>query len=331
MIQIVKVENIMTKKIKLISSLILSSMFVLSACGTSAKGNDNAETKANETAVESAEITIEHELGTVILEKNPKKVLVFDYGLLDLMENLGVEVTGLPKASIPTFLEKYKDEKYVDIGTLKEPDFEKVFELEPDVIFISSRTSAAYEELNKIAPTIYLPVDNADYMASVEHNADIIGKLFDKSEEASKILATLKDRVAAIKTKVEAKGENALVVLANDGTLSAYGAVSRFGILHNALGFKQSDENIEVSTHGQTITYEYILEKNPDSLFVIDRNQVVGGETNAVSTLENDIVKETNAYKNGKIVYLNPEVWYITSGGFTGTSMMLDEVEASLK
>lgn len=331
MIQIVKVENIMTKKIKLISSLILSSMFVLSACGTSAKGNDNAETIANETAVESAEITIEHELGTAILEKNPKKVLVFDYGLLDLMENLGVEVTGLPKASIPTFLEKYKDEKYTDIGTLKEPDFEKVFELEPDVIFISSRTSAAYEELNKIAPTIYLPVDNADYMASVEHNADIIGKLFDKSEEASKILATLKDRVSAIKTKVEAKGENALVVLANDGTLSAYGAVSRFGILHNALGFKQSDENIEVSTHGQTITYEYILEKNPDNLFVIDRNQVVGGETNAVSTLENDIVKETNAYKNGKIVYLNPEVWYITSGGFTGTSMMLDEVEASLK
>ena len=321
----------MIKKFKLISSLILSSMFVLSACGTSTKGNDNAETKANETAVESSEITIEHEQGSAALAKNPKKVLVFDYGLLDIMDNLDVEVIGLPKATIPSFLEKYNDEKYTDIGTLKEPDFEKVFELEPDVIFISSRTAAAYEELNKIAPTIYLPVDNADYMASVEHNAELIGELFDKSEEASKILTTLKDRVAAIKTKVETIGENALVILANDGTLSAYGAVSRFGILHNALGFKQSDENIEESTHGQTVTYEYILEKNPDNLYVIDRNQVVGGENNAVSTLENDIVKETSAFKNGKIVYLNPEVWYITSGGFTGTSMMLDEVEASLK
>lgn len=321
----------MTKKIKLITGLLLSSMFVLSACGTSAKGTNLTETPVNETGAESSEITIEHELGSAVLAKNPKKVLVFDYGLLDIMENLGVEVTGLPKATIPSFLEKYKDEKYTDVGTLKEPDFEKVFELEPDVIFISSRTAAAYEELNKIAPTIYLPVDNADYMASVEHNAEVIGKLFDKTEEASKILATLTDRVAGIKTKVEAKGENALAILANDGTLSAYGAVSRFGILHNALGFKQSDEKIEESTHGQTVTYEYILEKNPDNLFVIDRNQVVGGETNAVSTLENDIVKETNAYKNSKIVYLNPEVWYITSGGFTGTGMMLDEVEASLK
>ena len=321
----------MTKKINIILSLALSSMFILSACGTSAKGTNLTETPVNETAAESTEITVEHELGSAVLSKNPKKVLVFDYGLLDVMDNLGVEVTGLPKATIPSFLEKYKDEKYADIGTLKEPDFEKVFELEPDVIFISSRTAAAYEELNKIAPTIYLPVDNADYMASVEHNAEIIGELFDKTDEATKILSSLKDRVAAIKTKVETIGENALVVLANDGTLSAYGAISRFGILHNALGFKQSDENIELSTHGQTVTYEYILEKNPDNLYVIDRNQVVGGETNAVSTLENDIVKETDAYKNGKIVYLDPEVWYITSGGFTGTSMMLDEVEASLK
>jgi len=306
-------------------------MFVLSACGTSTKGTNLAETPANETAANSEKITIKHELGSAVLAKNPKKVVVFDYGLLDIMDSLDIEVTGLPKATIPSFLEKYKDEKYANIGTLKEPDFEKVFELEPDVIFISSRTAAAYEELNKIAPTIYLPVDNTDYMASVKHNAEVIGELFDKTDEASKTLTSLKDRVATVKAKVEKIGENALVVLANDGTLSAYGAVSRFGIIHNALGFKQADENIEESTHGQTVTYEYILEKNPDNLYVIDRNQIVGGEANAVSTLENDIVKETNAYKNGKIVYLNPEVWYITSGGFTGTSMMLDEVEASLK
>lgn len=305
--------------------LAISAMFVLSACGTATKGAEGVSPN------NGSEITILHELGTAVLEKNPQKVLVFDYGLLDIMDNLGIEPLGLPKVSLPSFLEKYKEEKYADIGTLKEPDFEKVFSLEPDVIFISGRMSAAYEELSKIAPTIYLTVNNNDYMASVEKNAEVIGELFDKTEEAMGILDALKGRVTSIRREVEAKGENALVILANDGTLSAYGAESRFGILHHALGFKQSDDQIEASTHGQTITYEYILEKNPENLFVVDRNKIVGGEANAVSTVENDIIKETDAYKNGKIVYLDPEVWYITVGGFTGTSMMLDEVEASMK
>jgi iron complex transport system substrate-binding protein len=132
--------------------------------------------------------------------------------------------------------------------------------------------------------------------------------------------------VEEITEKVAEKDENALVVLANDGSLSAYGRVSRFGIVHNTLGFKEADENIEEATHGMSITYEYILEKNPENLYVIDRAAVVGGETDASAAMDNDIIKETEAFKNGKIHYLNPEVWYITSGGFTGTGIILDEI-----
>ncbi|MEW8986910.1 MAG: ABC transporter substrate-binding protein, partial [Bacillus sp. (in: firmicutes)] len=68
--------------------------------------------------------------------------------------------------------------------------------------------------------------------------------------------------------------------------------------------FKAVDENLEVSQHGQSITFEYILEKNPDVIFVIDRSAAVGGEVGAKETIENELVKKTNAYKNGKIIYL---------------------------
>lgn len=322
------------KKNIILSGILLSAVMLLSACGTSVEAETPAETPSEipvETPAESAEMTITHELGEVTLEKNPKNVVVFDYGILDILDNLEVEVAGLPMASIPSFLASYNDEaKYVNVGTLKEPDFEKVFEMAPDVIFISGRTAAAYEELSKIAPTIYLTVDNADYMGSVAANAKLIGELFEKEAAVEENIASLTEKVEDIKAKVEEKGENALIILANDGSLSSYGKVSRFGILHNTLGFKEADENIEASTHGQSVTYEYILEKNPENLFVVDRAAVVGGETNASSTMDNDIVKQTEAFKNGRIHYLNPEVWYITSGGFTGTSMMLDEVEATL-
>lgn len=322
------------KKNIIISSILLSAVMVLSACGTGTKtetpneipAEPNVETPV-ETPTESQEMTITHALGEVTLEKNPETVVVFDYGILDIMDNLEIEVSGLPMATIPSFLEKYNDEAiYKNVGTLKEPDFEAVFEMEPDVIFISGRTEAAYEELSKIAPTVYLTVDNADYMSSVEANVKLIGELFEKEEEAAEKVSELTAKVNEIEAKVTELDENALIILANDGSLSSYGAVSRFGIIHNTLGFKEADENIEASTHGQSVTYEYILEKNPTNLFVIDRAAVLGGEIEASSTMDNDIIKETEAFNNDKIYYLNPEVWYITSGGITGTGMMLDEV-----
>ncbi|WP_312650982.1 siderophore ABC transporter substrate-binding protein [Proteiniclasticum sp.] len=326
------------KKNIMLSGILLSAVMLLSACGSSAKAETPAETPTDanvqspgETSEESGNMTITHELGEVTLEKNPETVVVFDYGLLDIMDNLGIEVSGLPMGNIPSFLEKYNDEAvYKNVGTLKEPDFEAVFEMEPDVIFISGRTAAAYEELSKIAPTVYLTVDNADYMSSVEANAELIGELFGEKDKASEKFSELTGKVENIKAEVAKLDENALIILANDGSLSSYGSVSRFGILHNTLGFKEADENIEDSTHGQSVTYEYILEKNPENLFIIDRAAVVGGETIASSTMDNDIIKETEAFKNNKIHYLNPEVWYITSGGFTGTGMMLDEVEKVL-
>lgn len=325
------------KKNIIVSALLLSAVMVLSACGSSAKAEEPGETP--ETSVESVngpeeagEMTITHELGEVSLSKKPEKVIVFDYGLLDIMDNVGVEVIGLPMGNIPSFLEKYNDEsKYANVGTLKEPDFEKIFELSPDVIFISGRTAEAYEELSKIAPTVYLTVNSEDYMSSVEDNAALIGELFGKESEVEENISSLKAKVEEITEKVAEKDENALVVLANDGSLSAYGRVSRFGIIHNTLGFKEADENIEEATHGMSITYEYILEKNPENLYVIDRAAVVGGETDASAAMDNDIIKETEAFKNGKIHYLNPEVWYITSGGFTGTGIMLDEISESLE
>ena len=49
---------------------------------------------------------------------------------------MGVDVVGLPKGSLPEYLSKYKEDKYSDLGGLKEPDFEAINELNPDLIII---------------------------------------------------------------------------------------------------------------------------------------------------------------------------------------------------
>ncbi|BDB00974.1 siderophore ABC transporter substrate-binding protein [Clostridium botulinum] len=280
----------------------------------------------------NADIKITHKLGEATLKKNPKKVVVFDYGTLDSLDKMGIEIKGLPKSNIPSYLSKYKDDKYVDVGTLFEPNFEKLNEIKPDVIFISARQSKVYEELNKIAPTIQLNTENGKYMESVKSNLEKLGKVFDKEDFVKDEIKKLDDSVKYINKKASESGKKALVILANDGALSAYGKGSRFGLIHEELGFPLSDEHIDTAVHGQKISFEYVVEKNPDYIFVVDRGAVVqGGHKSVNKILENDLIKTTKAYKNNKIISLNPELWYISSGGIVSTTEMLKEIKDSIK
>jgi iron complex transport system substrate-binding protein len=270
-----------------------------------------------------------HKLGETEVTKNPSKVIVFDYGIADALNTLDVEIIGLPKSNLPSLLSKYEDGKYENVGSLKEPDMEKVYELKPDLIIMSGRLESYYEELNKIAPTIYLGVDNTDYLGSFKKNMETLGQIFDKEKEVKTQVAKVEEAIGKVNEKAE--GVNALIALANDNAFSVYGEGSRFGIIHKEFGIEAVDKTIESSTHGQKASFEYILDKNPDYLFVIDRAAVTGGNTSAKEMFDNEIIKKTDAYKNGNIVYLDADVWYTISGGIESTQKMVQEVLEALK
>lgn len=312
---------------------------VLAACGgNKASDNTGASSGTGSEATAPAdqaseEVVIKHKLGQTTVKKNPEKVVVFDYGVLDSLDQLGVEVAGVPQEGVPPYLDKYNDAKYTNVGGLKEADFEKVNAMKPDLIIISGRLQDSYEELNEIAPTIYMAVDTADYMNSLTNNVKTLGDIFGKEKEAEEAIASIETSVKALHDKVTATGKNALIVLTNEGKLSAYGAGSRFGIIHDVFGFTPSDANIEVSTHGQSVSFEYVMEQNPDYLFVVDRSAVVAGNgeaSPAKQVIENDLVKNTTAYKEGHIVYLDPNYWYLSGGGLESIQEMIKEVDASI-
>lgn len=312
---------------------ILVMVLALAACSSST-GSEPAGTSGaaggSQASSEPETMTVTHELGETVVEKNPKKVVVFDYGALETLDVLGVEIAGVPQASLPPHLEKYADEKYENIGTLKEPDFEAIAGIDPDLIVISGRQLEAYEELSKIGSTIYVAVDSANYMESFIANVKLLGEIFDKAVQAEKELDNIDQVIDNIKA-VTPEGEKALVILTTGGKVSAYGSGSRFGILHDVFGVQPADENIEASTHGMSVSFEYIMEQDPDYLFVVDRDAVVGGDQSAKEVIENELVKNTKAYQNGNIVYLDPGYWYLSGGGLTSVVEMAKQVEEALK
>ena len=286
-----------------------------------AEGNSGEET-----------LVVSHELGETTVNKNPKRVVVFDYGILDSLDKLEVEgIVGLVQDGLPEHLSKFESEDYSSVGSLKEPNMEKIFELTPDLIIISGRQADYYEELSKIAPTIHLGVNNENYLESFSENMNTLGEIFGKEKAVEKELTAITEAIEELNAKVTEKNVNGLITLANDGSFSVYGAESRFGIIHNSFGVTPVDETIEASTHGQKASFEYIVEKNPQYLFVVDRAAIVGGTTSAKELFENELMKKTDVYKNDNIVYLNPNIWYTATGGFTSTMIMVEEIDNAMK
>ncbi|MDQ0219703.1 siderophore ABC transporter substrate-binding protein [Peribacillus cavernae] len=300
---------------------------VVAACGS----NDSAESKSgSEGKKESEEITIKHQLGETKVKKNPEKVVVFDFGTLDTLDKLGVKVTGVPGQNLPKYLDKYKSVE--NVGGLTEPDFEKINELQPDLIIISGRQQDAYDKFNEIAPTIFMGVDTKRYMESFKENVTTLGDIFSKEDQAKQELAKIDDSIASLKEKASANDGKALITLTSGGKVTAYGPSSRFGLIHDVFGIKPAAENLEADpVHGQNISFEFIAEQNPDILYVIDRDAAVGEGNNAKKVIENDLVKKTKAYKNGKIVYLDPDYWYLSGGGLVSVVEMVNEAETGIK
>lgn len=317
----------------LLFALVLSISLVLSACATKngAKEEEEDTSTGNETPVEeSTEITIKHELGEVVLEGTPEKVVVFDFGVLDTLDELGIEVTGVPQSAVPPYLEKYAGSKYTNVGSLKEPDFEAIHALKPDVIFISARQADLYDEFSKIGKTVYVGIDYSKYMESFTHNMELIAKIFGKEDQMTVELEEVNNSIESVKEKTASSDARTLVIMGNEGSLSAYGSNSRFGVIHDLFGYKPADENIEESTHGQTISSEYILETNPDILFVVDRDAAFDSNASVKASVENELVQKTNAFKNGKIIYLNGGPWYLSGGGLQSLKLMVKDAEAGL-
>ena len=104
------------KKRKLFLALLaFVSILTLVACS-------NGSGKSN-SSVQEKTVTIKTSTGNSEVPKNPKKIVVLDYGAADTIRALGKEdsIVGLPTDSLPSYLSDLKNKKGItNVGNLKE-------------------------------------------------------------------------------------------------------------------------------------------------------------------------------------------------------------------
>src|SRR5699024_12250490 len=100
---------------------IVMSMMYMRAGG---EENNQADRNNNNNNEDDGTVTIEHELDTAEVPKNPETVAVFDYGTLDTLDELEIDVAAVSQMNVPSYLEQYDTDDYENEGTLFEHDFE---------------------------------------------------------------------------------------------------------------------------------------------------------------------------------------------------------------
>lgn len=267
---------------------------------------------------------------------DPERIAILDMACLDILDSLGVgdRVVGSASTSLDYLQDYVTDENIENLGTIKEADMEAVMACEPDVIFIGGRLSSSYDALSEIAPVVYLSTDTEiGVVESVRKNASTIAAMFGLEDQVDELMADFDERIETLAAFAE--GKTAIVGMCTSGSFNVLGNDGRCSMIGREIGFENVgvDANADTSTHGNEASFEYVVEKNPDYLFVMDRDAAIGtdGAQLAQDIMENELVQGTDAYKNGQLVYLeHPAVWYTAEGGVQALDLMLQDLENTL-
>lgn len=62
----------------------------------------------------------------------------------------------------------------------------------------------------------------------------------------------------------------------------------------------------------------------------MDRTKAIGGDTTSQAVNDNNLVKQTKADQNNKIINLNPQVWYLAGSSLQALDIMIEDVSKAL-
>lgn len=345
---------------KIINLVLASTMvFALASCNgeTATTSTTGTETTAETTTSVETEVTEETETTEDVAEEkpetitiksfnankevvdlevpyDPQRIAILDMAALDIIDSIGVgdRVVGTAGTSIE-YLQQYITDDITNLGTIKEADLEATMAAEPDIIFIGGRLSASYDALSEIAPVVFLGTDvEKGVVASTEENATIIASIFGLEDKIASKMDEYDSRITALQEVATEK--TALVGMTTSGSFNLLGNDGRCSIISVEIGFDNlAAADTEDTAHGEESSFEVIVDKNPDYIFVMDRDSAINteGAQTAQEIMENELVMQSSAYQNNQIIYLaHPNVWYTGEGGINALDIMLQDLEEGL-
>lgn len=260
-----------------------------------------------------------------------QRIASFDLGSLDTLDALGLsdQVVGVPKSSLPNYLEQYAEGTYSDIGGLRSPDMEALSESEPSLILYTGRQGDWEDELGEIAPLLNTSLQGDDYLSTFDAHVRELASRLDAEAQAEEALERLHTEIESQREALS-NAPSTLVVTHNGGNLM----LNQHPVVHYVLGVKELEmpESVTSEKRGERtftpLSAEAIAKINPDIVLVVDRSAAIGDEPADADSLRKTL--QDAGADNAQVVMLTPALWYLSGGGLQSLALQVEEVAAAL-
>ncbi|MYY03137.1 MULTISPECIES: iron-siderophore ABC transporter substrate-binding protein [unclassified Streptomyces] len=271
--------------------------------------------------------TVKHAMGSTEIKARPERVVVLDVGELDNVVSLGVKPVGLAPTEgspeLPSYLKKDAGSPK-NIGTINSLNLEAIAALKPDLILGSQlRAANSYDELSKIAPTVFSIRPGFTWKENYLLNAAAL----DRTAQAEANLASYKKKAEALGDKLGAdKPTVSMVRYLPDGVIRLYANASFIGTILKDVGIPRP-KNQDIADLAAEVSAENIDQADADYIFT-----GVYGEAKATDKSKaqaNPLWKNLKAVKDGHAYDVPDETWYLGLG-VTAADEVLDDLQKRL-
>ncbi|WP_030688250.1 ABC transporter substrate-binding protein [Streptomyces globisporus] len=270
--------------------------------------------------------TLTHALGKTELKAAPKRVVVLDVGELDNVVSLGIKPVGYAPSEgddgIPGYLAKDAGTPK-SVGTINNLNLEAIANLQPDLILGSQlRAADKYDELSKIAPTVFSIRPGFTWKENYLLNAAAL----DRTAEAKTKLAAYETKAGQLGTDIGPNKPTVSMVRYLPGKIRLYAKASFIGTILEDAGLPRP-KNQQIDELAAEISPERIDEADADWIFT-----GVYGDAKATkkdTAQANPLWKNLKAVKAGRAKDVPDETWYLGLG-VTAANSVLDDLRADL-
>lgn len=301
----------MKRKIIGLLTVTLLTVGILAGCG--AKNNESGENDMGpaetpvetpaETPVEAegtdAEntvypLTIEDSFGnTVVLEEKPERIVSVAPSITETVFALGAEELLVGRTDYCDYPAEVSGVE--SVGTLKDPNIEKIVELDTDLVIASTHFSdEVYEKLTELEIKVIVlnPNDSFDGVFSV---IEALGEIVDQNDNAEKLNNEMKATIAEVQDKVAGLAAPSVYYVVGYGEFGDYTAGG--GTFISEMIKMANGENIADDVEGWSYSLEKIVEHDPEMVIVSKYYDTKAGLIEANGYNELSAVKAGNVFE----------------------------------
>lgn len=276
---------------------------------------------------------IQHAIAQTCVPLNPKRIVVLDTNPLDAALALGVKPVGAPQSG--KFLFSEEQTKGIEsIGSVGQPNLEKIVSLKPDLILGAYWDQEIYDLLCQIAPTI-IP-GSVDF--EWKEDLKLYARALNKTEVAEELLQNYQERIKTFQLQMGYKLQQTEVSLVRTTSYGA-GIPASLYLRNSFMGSVVAETGLPrpaaqrnlpalvTNDHwGLKVSFERLDLIDGDVIFAIDPSFDDSELESTLSNLErHPLWSQLRAVQQGHVYVVSYYIW-VTQRNVGGANRILDDL-----